>query len=464
MTVQIITASTLFGAATVVAAWDAGVLERRERTLLVVQNNVPVPEAHPPFTDGAAFAALRERFDDVVAWNDVVAPLHPQQWRPRAEDVPLWQRLLRDRWGLGDEPVEVVGESVATPPTGAIVSIFSGAAVTVYADGLMVYGPTRFGLPFETGGRIDRLLHLDLLPGVRPSLLAEWDVPSSVISTEAFRKVIAGLTTAPGVAPIAGLLPERRPYALILGQYLAAIGLVSVDEEAALHRSMVRAAADQGFTEIVLKPHPSAPRQGTEELAEHARTLGVTLTAMPSAVLAEQVFAESPPGLVLSCFSTALATASAVYGIPTSGVGTAMLLERLEPYSNSNRVPAVVTDALGRPDDTWRDPARLEQLVRAVSYCQQPQRLTEFRASTTQLLRTLDVEDVRLWFRRGRLTTLGLPGGFRLSPWRSTRLFKLADALDRRTGGALRKVARRHYSRAGEERRAGMAALEARND
>lgn len=462
MTVQIITASTLFGAATVAAAWDAGVLPRRERTLLVVQNNVPVPEAHPAFADGPGFASLRARFDGVVAWNDVVAPYHPQQWSPREQDVPLWQRLLRERWGLGDEPLELVGESVAASPTSALARIFSGASVTVYADGLMVYGPTRFRLPYEVGGRLDALVHLDLLPGVRPSLLAEWDVPVRVVPNEAFRKVVAGLATTADADPPAAGLPAPGSYALLLGQYMASIGLVTPEEEAALHRTMVRTAADRGFTDVVLKPHPSAPRQGTADLAEHARTLGVTLRTAPPGVLAEQVFDAAPPGLVVSCFSTALATASAVFGLPTASVGTAMLLDRLEPYENSNRVPAVVVDALDRPGGPWRDPERLERLVRAVAYCQQPRHLDRFRAQTEELLGDLDDADVRLWFRRKRLTALGLPGGFRLSPWRSSRLFAVADRLDRRTGGALRRVARGRYSRAGGDVRAALGAAESR--
>jgi hypothetical protein len=178
----------------------------------------------------------------VVAVNQGVAPYHPQQWSPRDQDVPLWQRLLRERWGLGDEPLELVGESVATSPTSALARIFSGAPVTVYADGLMVYGPTRFRLPHEVGGRLDRLLHLDLLPGVRPSLLAEWDVPTAVVPGETFRKVVTGLG-GPSDDALGDRLPAPRGYALLLGQYLAAIGLVTPDEEAGLHRTKVRTAA-----------------------------------------------------------------------------------------------------------------------------------------------------------------------------------------------------------------------------
>jgi len=48
---------------------------------------------------------------------------------------------------------------------------------------------------------------------------------------------------------------------------------------------------------------------------------------------------------VIGCFSTALTTASAFFGIPVARVGTDLLLERITPYENSNRVPLTVIDA-----------------------------------------------------------------------------------------------------------------------
>ncbi|PFG44067.1 hypothetical protein ATJ88_2785 [Isoptericola jiangsuensis] len=474
---QVVTASTLFGAATVVAAWDAGVLPRRERTVLVVQHNVPAPEASGDLTAGPAFAALADRFDEVVAWNDVVAPYHPKQWRPRPEDAPLWERLLRERWDLGDGPVELVGESVATSPTGALVAIFASAAVTVYADGLMVYGPTRFALRYETGGRVERLLHLDLLPGVRPTLLAEWDVPGVVVPAESFRKVVAALTEHAVTGPagsagqertgvrLADHLPAPGTYALVLGQYMAAIGLIDVAEEAALHRRMVAHAAERGYRHVLLKPHPSAPRQGTEELAAHARTLGVELEVAPAAVLAEALLGESAPGLVVSCFSTALATARALYDVEVAAVGTDLLLDRLEPYPNSNRVPAVVVDALWSADPWAGDVADLQRLVRAVSYCQQPGLLPGLRDDAADLLTGLDDDRLRRWFRRKRLTALGLPGGLPVPWWRSSRIVHLGDVVDRRLlGGRLRRVVRARYAVGGDDLRAAVGAMRGRLD
>ena len=42
----------------------------------------------------------------------------------------------------------------------------------------MSYGPTRNKLDPLVGTRVRRLLHLDLVPGLTPLLLTEFDVPA----------------------------------------------------------------------------------------------------------------------------------------------------------------------------------------------------------------------------------------------------------------------------------------------
>lgn len=459
-TTRLVAASTLFGAATVAAALDAGLLPAADRTVLVIQNNVPVPEVASSFDAQDVFGALRDRFDAVVTWNDVIAPYHPKAWRPQAADAPLWERYLRMLWDLGDDHLEIVAESLATSPTAAMVACFPGAPVTVYADGLMVYGPTRFELDHAVGGRIRSLLHLDLVPGLRPVLLTEWDVPSEVIPTEAFVKVVdqiahhgtdsgdTSMTVAPGTE-----------HALLLGQYMSAIGLVTPEEEAELHRSMVRAVVDRGFTHVVLKPHPSAPAEDAASLAAYAEELGAELTVAPMGTIAETRFTTAPPGIVVSCFSTALATATSLYGIPSVAVGTEILLERLEPYENSNRVPAMIVDALERG---WA-PGELQDLVESLAYCQRARQLDRLRPVAEKTLAGLDENLQRLWFRRTRLTALGLPGAFPVSPFRLKGVLRVASAVDRRTGGHLRRIAKTRYVSAGSDMRAALGALERRH-
>jgi hypothetical protein len=41
-------------------------------------------------------------------------------------------------------------------------------------------------------------------------------------------------------------------------------------------------------------------------------------------------------------------TASSIYGLPVARLGTELMLERLTPFQNSNRIPVTLVDALVR--------------------------------------------------------------------------------------------------------------------
>lgn len=174
------------------------------------------------------FATLRTRFDEVLDWNAAIAPQHPSAWAPRPEDVPLWERQLRAVWGLGEDRVELIVESIQVPPARTLCTLFPGATVDVYADGLMSYGPTRFRLDPQLGMRVRRVLHLDLVPGLDPLLLTEFDVPPELVPTPEFLKVLAELPSyGPGPTGTGEEAGFGEAPALLLGQYLSALELLS---------------------------------------------------------------------------------------------------------------------------------------------------------------------------------------------------------------------------------------------
>ncbi len=185
----------------------------------------------------------------------------------------------------------------------------------------------------------------------------------------------------------AGLPDVERP-AVLLGQYLSALGILSAEEEENLHVRMLTGAAGLGHTRVVFKAHPTAPARFTRVLEQEAEKLGVDLTVVETPVLAEVLFQRTRPALVVGCFSTALLTASALYGLPVARVGTETLLDRLTPYENSNRVPATIVDAL-LPDladaaavaegRQGADTGALAALVRTVGFAMQPKVLPELR-------------------------------------------------------------------------------------
>ncbi|MEV8568377.1 alpha-2,8-polysialyltransferase family protein [Streptomyces sp. NPDC051322] len=407
-TTQIFYASTLYGAATLAAAIDSGCFDPAERRLLLVGNNAAVPETTPALDEMPGFDRLRDRFDAVLSWNATIAPLHPGGWSPRPDDVPLWERQLRLAWDLGDHRIELVVESIQVNPAQALALLFQDAPVTVYADGLMSYGPTRNKIDPLIGTRIRGLLHLDLVPGLTPLLLAEFGVEPEIVPTAAFLKVLAEL------AESATGLPEcAEPPALLLGQYLSALEILTPQEEEDLHVRMLRGAVALGHRTIVFKPHPTAPARWSRLLEREAEQLGVELTVVECPLLAETLYERVRPALVVGCFSTALLTARAFYRIPVARTGTELLLDRLAPYQNSNRVPVTIVDALlPEPAGDTATPAdELPGLVAAVGFAMQPQLRPDLRpAAEAYLAAHLDDHTWR-YFKRRRLTVLGLPGG-----------------------------------------------------
>lgn len=421
-TTQLFTASTLYGAATLAAALDTGCFGPADRRTLVVCNNAAIPETTPALDAMPGFEQLRGRFDDVISWNETIAPFHPSGWSPRPDDVPLWERHLRLAWELGDDEVELAVESIQVNPASAITEIFTGAPIDVYADGLMSYGPTRNKLDPLTGTRIRRLLHLDLVPGLKPLLLTEFAVEPLVVETEGFLKVLGELATASSPAG----LPSVEAPALLLGQYLSALGLITAAEEEELHLRMMRGAVALGHTRLVFKPHPTAPAQWSRSMEAEAERLGAELTVLDTGilrapVLAEVLYERMRPALVVGCFSTALLTASAFYGLPVARVGTELLLERLSPYENSNRVPVTLVDALlpelgdraaveeRRPSDGAE--REVSALVTAVGFAMQPKIHPGLRPAAERYLSTRLTPVTWRYFKRRRLTSLGLPGG-----------------------------------------------------
>ncbi|MEU8433797.1 polysialyltransferase family glycosyltransferase [Streptomyces sp. NPDC029216] len=425
---QIFLASTLYGTATLAAALDAGCLPPAGRRILLTSNHSPAPEVTPGLDAMPGFAALRTRFDEVLDWNAVVAPQHPSTWAPRPEDVPLWERQLRRSWGLGGDRVELVVESLQVPPAQSLCRLFPGAAIDVYADGLMSYGPTRFRLDPQIGMRVRRVLHLDLVPGLEPLLLTEFGVRGELVPAPAVLKVFAELAdlAEPSLPPAGnghgtgighghgtGHGTEDEPPALLLGQYLSALELMSPDEEEELHAAMVRGAYEWGHRDLVFKPHPSAPAAYWRRAEAEAARLGVRLTVLDAPVLAETLYQRLRPALVVGCFSTGLLTARALYGIPVARTGTGAVLGRLAPYQNSNRIPLTLVDALvpdldGPPQDP---PADLPGLVAAVAFTMQPRILPDHRPGAEAYLARHLTPYARRYFGRRRLTALGLPGG-----------------------------------------------------
>ena len=114
---------------------------------------------------------------------------------------------------------------------------------------------------------------------------------------------------------------------------------------------------------------------------------------LDSPVLAEVLYQRMRPALVVGCFSTALLTAATFYDLPTARTGTGLLLERLTPYQNSNRVPVTLVDALvpdladrGERPRAAAAPAAIAGLVATVGYAMQHQIYPQLRPEAERYL------------------------------------------------------------------------------
>ncbi|MGW4037581.1 polysialyltransferase family glycosyltransferase [Streptomyces sp. NPDC004778] len=431
MTIRIFHASSPGAAVLLAAAIDAGCFTEPDRRILLLSRTGPAPETVADVSTSAGFGRLRTRFDAVLSWNDAIAPFHPDGWHPRADDAPLWERHFRRAWGLGEEELELVVDSPHAGPARALTQVFAGTPVDVYAEGPGAYGPTGEKIPPLTGTRVRRLLHPDLVAGVRPLLLGEFGVEPRTVPAEAITKVVAEL--ADGEAA----LPAVEEPALLLGQDLAGAGLIPAADEAGLRLEMVRGAATLGHTRLVYAPDPYAPWENPAALRAEADRLGVELTVLddPLPVPADVLMQRLRPALVVGCTSAALFGAARFHGLPVATVGTGLLLERLAPYENPERTAATLADAvlpeLGEAESGVGSAAELDGLLAAVAFAMRPKVRSDLRPVAERYLAAH--LDSRTWryFKRRRLASLALPG---VVPARLAFL---------RSNPALRRVVRR---------------------
>lgn len=244
-----------------------------------------------------------------------------------------------------------------------------------------------------------------------PLLLAEWSVRPVIIPSTALVGVLDRMGAPADCADLG-----TAPVAVLVGQYLAAAGIMTPAEEADLHLRMLDAAIAAGHERVLFKPHPHAPREWHEALRRRAGDRQIELQVITEPALVETLFGRLPVTRVIGCFSTALFTAATVYGIPAARVGTDLVLDRLTPYHNSNRIPVTLADALlpeaGGPEPPRSRPyasASLRALISAVGYVMQPELLGGHRSVAEAFLAAYYVEQQQ-YFRRRRLTRLGLPG------------------------------------------------------
>ncbi|WP_313812497.1 polysialyltransferase family glycosyltransferase [Glutamicibacter sp.] len=429
--IALVEASSYFQLASLAAMADAGALPAADERILVLANGSQVPELTTPLQDAPGFARLAARFDRVVDYAQLMAPRRPAQFNPREDELHIFERLLRSAWDLGEDKLMLVLESIQVNPSRSLARIFFDAEIWVHSDGLMSYGPTRSRLPMPLRQRISRTIHVDLVPGLEPALLAELNPLREVLPASALQAVFTELAADAELELPAGA-------GLVLGQYLGSLGLIDAEEEFDLHVQMLREVQNAGLDTVLFKAHPSANPTAAVHLAQAAHDMGLKFQLLHTDHLAETVIALAGPRLVVSCFSTGLATARYILNTEVAAVGTAMLLQTLAPYENSNRIPlsiihALFVQKLPVPADAG-DAGLLAQLLTAVSYCMQAAQLPQLREPAAAFL-SGHYAQFSAHFKRRRITKLELPPAWVHLPQRRS--------LPSKVRGASRQVLRR---------------------
>ncbi|WP_164234368.1 polysialyltransferase family glycosyltransferase [Microbacterium hydrocarbonoxydans] len=393
-----------YGLATVAAALDGGLLDGEGESILVPFNSARVPETALGIAADPALRSLRGRFDRVEELEAVLGALHPSSWKPRDAELPVLGRLLTRAWGLDPRDLELFVQSPQVAPARTLMSLFPGARITIIGDGLMTWSPMRVKLSHTVAARIGRVVHADVVPGVTP-LVASPHATTVPVPPDLFRAALEETAIDD-----AGTLADGTPTVLVLGQYLSALGLVTPAEEIALQGELIDRAMDWAPQRIVFKPHPSAPPLITDAVRRRAERHGVEFAEYRGALAAELLAERLGVLAVVAGFSTALPTVHALLGTPIGAAGTASVLRRLEPFENSNRIPATIVDALTRDDSPYREPERLQLLVDAVGYAMQPVVAGHLRPRAEDFLRAADEAERRRYFTPARLAALRLPG------------------------------------------------------
>lgn len=402
VTTEIFQVSSQFQILALAAAIRSGAVSSSDaQRVLLVCNNALIPENAEPLLESAVAQYARGLFTSVVDFNDLMYPLKPVDFSPHPAQAALVQKLLRGYLGIarGDR-VDLFVESLQSSPASGLAAVFWESRITVHADGLMVFGPSRKALPRSISDRITDLSFPDFVEELRPLLLSELNVSFRPTSASDFRREVALFVNWARSSQASSsqasssqadssqdaflsLNPSgRERYVLVLGQYLSSLGVYSAEQDHELAMDMVRRAQQLDCGTVVFKPHPSASKASSRRLVEEARALGISLVVESSSVPVEVFFEAMPPQAVVSAFSTGLATAHFVYGIPAFSVGTAQILEALTPFQNSNRIPATLCDLLfSQPCDQ-----DVVLVTRAVAYCMQPNLLPLLRPHAEQLI------------------------------------------------------------------------------
>ncbi|MFJ6532547.1 polysialyltransferase family glycosyltransferase [Microbacterium sp. NPDC091662] len=407
---QIFALHSAYGLSTAAAAIDGGLLDATSASsherILVPFTSSRVPETVVGIAQDPALVSLRARFDRIEPLEDLLGPLHPSSWEPADADLPLLERLFARAWDVEPRDLDLFVQSPQVAPARTLMALFPNARITIVGDGLMTYSPMRVRLPYPVAARIERVVHADVVPGVRP-LVGSPRAEVVPVPPASFAAALREMDTGD---PQTALGEGECSTVLVLGQYLSALGLMTAADEIDLQTRLIDRAALWRPQRIVFKPHPAAPPLVTAAVEARAAGHGIDFVEYPGPLAAELLAERLHAVAVVAGFSTALPTVHTLFGRAIGSAGNDTVLAALTPFENSNRIPVTLVDALTRENSPYTDPARLQLLIDAVGYAMQPEIAGHLRVRAEELLQGLDPGERDRYFTPRRLAELRLPG------------------------------------------------------
>ena len=329
-----------------------------------------------------------------------------------AEEVVVLDELLDTRGRLEDGAVELVVGTASVEAGRALARRLPDLTVTLLAVDAAAYGPTPELVRGRFARLVTRVVHLDLVPAAPVLLLSERAVAAVPVDPGAYRAVLADLPS-PG--------PVEDPTTLVVARSAAWGGTLDAEQQTTLVTAMLQRCAEVGHSRLLVLVDPGTRPRVRKALEKAAKQSRADLTVVDDALPVEQWLATGAVRRVVGCAAPELLVAQTVLGLRAAQLDTDLVLKRLSPFSEPQRVPAALVQATVPDLRSWtatpegEAPRALDLagLTTSVAYAMQPELLAGRRGEAIAFLDATKDDVRRRYVRRRRLGELRLPGGKR---------------------------------------------------
>ena len=335
-------ASTTFGLTTIL---NSGLTDRcrTDKKILFLTKNT-LHDAHfEIIRTGFLLEKAQANFDQIIDFNELIHPIYPAHLQMKKLDKSTTEIIYQLICKLlkCDCVSEFYCESIQASPSLYLAHIFHNSNIHIYSDGLMVYSPTRINIPTGIAERIKTVNYRPFIRNCKPFLLIEAMPEYIELSANNPTPRTTNETDTKKYAPI-----------LFLGQCFSLHGICSETEELYIYKKAIEdiARLTNNSRKIIFKPHPSYPHHNYESVIQILNASVSQLVHIEkSEITAEDAAKALNPYAAVGIFTTSLFNIYNELSIPVYQTGTDELWKKLEPYSNSNRIPLLAASVIIPP-------------------------------------------------------------------------------------------------------------------